>query len=1006
MEPVTLIWYVAHGVVFLWFSVYMSPIRHSDRANVTYFWTISFVTLLLLISSISHAPRLFHNHSTSLVDIVAFAWTVFPICAICLEIVSKISKQAVGYTITAPLRVMLSNTLLVTIALSLQYMTCIENGFLSANLPPRHDPNWLTDVSLMHCLTMESPLFVSIPIVATIIVLFLLSNITGRVFGYSFRFFQSRHRRHGTGLFDQPGSDQPRPVQTPMVPWFSLSLTATAIQLLVTLKIFVGRLDVRHILTAICKEESDIVYDLRSDNWIDFFADGGDGFNASYSIARLLAQPHLTVQVPKALRQKTAATSAGSGTPTPPQSATPEIEPHTSIASMVIQRRLTNIVGSAHDVRISPTKSTSVTLPRGTVTVHGGDLAYPRPNSEVYRVRFAAPLEAALPPGPGGGAARPRMFIVPGNHDHYDGLETFVHWIVGKSAIAGWKLPQRSSYFALQFRHGWWLLGLDIGLTNDLDVFQYHRMLSIVEQRIGEGDRVIVLTHRPQWLFDPYNSDWTGELFHQLLDRIGPTRLAMRLAGDIHNYSRHSGGAGLPPLVVSGGGGAFLHPTHVPEPDVVQEYLDHHWGRGVGRESQEDQFVESDSEIEMETIESIEQDSPISAGSAESPGTESLGRGRRPSAKPKVKPSAAAPPEHYRYRREATYPPEDTSRKLAWMNIVSFRNKNWGADIIFGTIYCCMGMSVLPICRGASTVAASPSLTSGVINFITEMIVPSFKSVYTDSFFSLAAQLGFFAMCYSGATSRNKNLFQKFGIALVHFLCHAFASVTIFSLIELCIEGLSQLSEGRDSIVSDGFRIPGLITWIDTNLFGSAIAAPFLTSFLRFVDFPSSLIRNRLPICQAVAAGSPVSREIMFRYIWRVLPFVWVLATPIAASIMGTYLFVNINYLGLHLNEAFSSLRIEDYKNFLRMYIDPATEDLHVYVVGIDQVARHWEEDPAWDPKLFAAAKQPVPPSGKWVTPSRWRPKGPYSEPTLVDYFVVPKIGGRGQAGLLRTQSM
>lgn len=41
-------------------------------------------------------------------------------------------------------------------------------------------------------------------------------------------------------------------------------------------------------------------------------------------------------------------------------------------------------------------------------------------------------------------------------------------------------------------------------------------------------------------------------------------RVSMRLAGDLHHYMRYEPQESLdePSLVTSGGGGAFLHPTH------------------------------------------------------------------------------------------------------------------------------------------------------------------------------------------------------------------------------------------------------------------------------------------------------------------------------------------------------------------------------------------------------------------------------------------------------------
>ena len=53
--------------------------------------------------------------------------------------------------------------------------------------------------------------------------------------------------------------------------------------------------------------------------------------------------------------------------------------------------------------------------------------------------------------------------------------------------------------------------------------------------------------------------------------------------------------------------------------------------------------------------------------------------------------------------------------------------------------------------------------------------------------------------------------------------------------------------------------------------------------------------------------------------------------------LMGVYLLVSLNVLGRHANEAFSALRVEDYKNFLRLHIRPDGK-LEVYPVGIDKV--------------------------------------------------------------------
>lgn len=60
--------------------------------------------------------------------------------------------------------------------------------------------------------------------------------------------------------------------------------------------------------------------------------------------------------------------------------------------------------------------------------------------------------------------------------------------------------------------------------------------------------------------------------------------------------------------------------------------------------------------------------------------------------------------------------------------------------------------------------------------------------------------------------------------------------------------------------------------------------------------------------------------------------------------IMGLYLLISLNVFGRHDNEAFSALRIQDYKNFLRLHIDNEGT-LTIYPVKIEKVPRQWEEN-------------------------------------------------------------
>lgn len=148
--------------------------------------------------------------------------------------------------------------------------------------------------------------------------------------------------------------------------------------MLISFKVFLGRFDARKMQAALlretgrstgqvqkkssnhpegvfdfshCKNHNGHTRDSQGEEgfWFDFVSDCGDGFNPSYQISRLLAQPRLDIVTP---------------------SSTP---------SARYGRR---------------------TLPRGRLLINGGDLAYPDPTPENYEGRFFRTFEDAMPPPP------------------------------------------------------------------------------------------------------------------------------------------------------------------------------------------------------------------------------------------------------------------------------------------------------------------------------------------------------------------------------------------------------------------------------------------------------------------------------------------------------------------------------------------------------------------------------------------------------------------------------
>ena len=215
----------------------------------------------------------------------------------------------------------------------------------------------------------------------------------------------------------------------PMAGWYEYGLYQTAIDVMVQLNIFSGRFDMRQLLASAPSPGSTggvaapgtrgdpYFHDhsaQRDELWLDFMADCGDGFDSSYTVARLLAQPAL--QLPA----------------------------------------------------LSP-RAASVRLPRGEILLIGGDLAYPRPTRENFEERLLRVFEDAMPPPrgypsydeehpvityktpssvPPGAAAPPVAYIVPGNHDWFDGLSCFLRCSACSACSTGSACSACSAYSA------------------------------------------------------------------------------------------------------------------------------------------------------------------------------------------------------------------------------------------------------------------------------------------------------------------------------------------------------------------------------------------------------------------------------------------------------------------------------------------------------------------------------------------------------------------------------
>jgi hypothetical protein len=253
--------------------------------------------------------------------------------------------------------------------------------------------------------------------------------------------------------------------------------------------------------------------------WVDFASDVGDGFNSTYTIAWLLAQPTLNL---------------------------------------------------SHE-------SSDYATERGRLIVLGGDQVYPAAKWDRYREKFVLPYRAALPYVDE--AKAPRMFAIPGNHDWYDGLTSFMRLFCQERWIGGWRTEQHRSYFAIELPHRWWLWAIDVQLDTYLDAPQLDYFEKIALEQLQEGDRVVLVTSKPSWVRgdeQPEARSWsTLRYFEDRVIKAHGGRLALTLTGDLHHYCHYRAEDSVEPMhrVTCGGGGAYLSATHTMRQTIALKRL-------------------------------------------------------------------------------------------------------------------------------------------------------------------------------------------------------------------------------------------------------------------------------------------------------------------------------------------------------------------------------------------------------------------------------------------------
>jgi hypothetical protein len=565
------------------------------------------------------------------------------------------------------------------------------------------------------------------------------------------------------------------------------------------------------------------------DFWFDFVADTGDGWNPVYAIARLLADPSLSVD------------------------------------------------------------GLSEALPIGSFLVMGGDQVYPTASRDDYQAKLVAPYDQAA--GAPGRRLPSDLYAIPGNHDWYDGLLAFLGLFCGRRLAGAWSVArpgrriggretqQTRSYFALKLPNKWWLWGADIQLKGYIDEPQIDFFKHVAHEWMEEGSQLILCTGAPNWAYiDPASPEKTFKNLSYLERLAGLAhkrhRLRLVLTGDSHHYSRYREEDCQ--YITAGGGGAFLHPTHQLENKSFQ------W------------------------------DWPA----ANTPGP----------LKPKGYTRSFVITADEKTGTESVFPPRETSRSLAWRNL-GFAVLNWqywltlaAACAIFAWLLDANAQikgSTLP-----AFLAVDPTLTYEALS--------AALGAYLELVFVTPWPLLLVAAAFGGYYYFAE--FEGAARALAGGL-HTAVQAGVVVIATILLSKWFALGDYRWAFV------------ICVGVMGAVFA------FGRYVTGETAVFTAIVHCAVIVLAGALLAFWFGLNPTWAMIICVGLLGGFLDATVMGVYLLICLNRLGKHWDRAFSSLRIESYKNFLRMRIG-ADGGLTVYPIGLTAVPRDDTTDPPANPPL------------------------------------------------------
>jgi hypothetical protein len=523
-----------------------------------------------------------------------------------------------------------------------------------------------------------------------------------------------------------------------------------------------SRLNEENIIEERCGGEGGICPEDKSEIWVDYVADLGDGFDSTYAVAYLIG--------------------------------------HKSI------------------------KVDGFILPRADCLVMGGDQVYPDASREDYHKRMQRPYRAAFPRTQRPDACHPPVFLIPGNHDWYDGLTLFLAKFCNgleNNFLGSWRASQRRSYFAVHLGLNWWLWGFDSQLDEDIDTPQSD-YFHAVARKMTPNAKVIICASVPTWLGASLGeSNKEGQdRFYKGVDFVANivreecqgAKIPLVLSGDLHHYTRYVAKETGTHFITAGGGGAFLHPTHF----LVKDEIPIKWSRTK---------------------------QPLEIGQDQTDGES----------------------------KKSIYPTRAESRKLAWGNL-KFWSTNWDfCVLVLGPLYWLCGVIMLWWNGYGQGV--------GTINFSTRFWDQLITLVSTPMFIVVILGLWFLLIKTADISSQAR----KYIVGTFHSVAH-----------------------------------------IAVVLFGSALVS-------------ASIVNLK---------SLPIIGDTLYFF---ALLFGMILLGFVGGFIWGSYLAIASYYWGDEPNSAFSAMRLDSYRHFLRLKVEK--DQVTIYPVGIDNAPKRsdWKMNENFD---------------------------------------------------------